>query len=84
MNNKKWMDFMLNDIEKAHERNVKKIKDKGFKVKEEDKAILFVSEIECDHVWEHQEEERDTNLQEITFCIKCDAIDETDYKEENE
>ena len=39
---------------------------------------------ECEHIWEHQAEERDTNLQEITFCIKCDAIDETDYNEENE
>jgi len=84
MDTKKWMNFMLNDIEKTHKKNIKKIKEKGFKVKEEDKAILFVSEIECDHVWEYQPAEEDTNVHEYQYCIKCDAIDETDYKEENE
>ena len=35
---------------------------------------------ECEHVWEYQAEEKDTNIKECTFCIKCDTeIDEEDY-----
>lgn len=40
----------------------------------------FEDDEECDHVWEYQAEEKDTNIKECTFCIKCDTeIDEEDY-----
>ena len=71
MDTKKWINFMLNDIENTHKKNIKKIKEKGFKVKEEDKAILFVSEIECEHVWEYQPAEYDVNIPEAMICRYC-------------
>ena len=82
MDTKKWINFMLNDIEKTHKENIKKIKDKRFKVKEEENNITF--EKECKHVWEYQPREEDTNIHAYQFCIKCDVLDETDYEEENE
>ena len=38
----------------------------------------------CDHVWEYQPAEKDTNIHEYQFCIKCNKLDDTDYKEEHE
>ena len=39
---------------------------------------------DCDHVWEYQPEEKDTNIHEYQYCIKCNKLDETNYNEENE
>ena len=82
MDTKKWINFMLNDIKETHKRNVDKIKSKGFKVKEKENNITF--EKECKHVWKYQPREEDTNVKEYQYCIKCDALDNTNYEEENE
>ena len=38
----------------------------------------------CNHVWEYQPAEKDTNIHAYQYCIKCNKLDETDYKEEHE
>ena len=50
-----------------------------------DECIGIVQEQNnCNHVWEYQPEEKDVNIHEYQYCIKCNKLDETNYNEENE
>ena len=33
---------------------------------------------ECNHIWQYQEEEEDTNITAHNYCTKCDAVDFND------
>ena len=48
-------------------------------------AIITTKDLSCQHPeedMEYQPEEEDTNVHEYQYCIKCNALDKTNYEEE--